>query len=76
MNEMEVDHALTVPLTMMFGRPEEWPCPVIPLQSTWSVSRPMGVDALRGSNRRAIESWAGPESLCLWHWGHEPSAAA
>ena len=31
MNEMEVDHGLTVPLTMMFGQPDEWPCPVVPL---------------------------------------------
>jgi protocatechuate 4,5-dioxygenase, beta chain len=30
-NKMEVDHGLTVPLTLMFGQPEEWPCPVIPL---------------------------------------------
>src|SRR6185295_16145030 len=30
-NKMEVDHGLTVPLTLMFGQPQEWPCPVIPL---------------------------------------------
>jgi len=30
-NKMEVDHGLTVPLTLMFGQPKEWPCPVIPL---------------------------------------------
>jgi len=30
-NKMEVDHGLTVPLTLMFGQPDEWPCPVIPL---------------------------------------------
>src|SRR6202795_2021670 len=30
-NEMEVDHGLTVPLSLMFGQVEEWPCPVIPL---------------------------------------------
>lgn len=31
MNEMEVDHGLTVPLSVMFGEVDEWPCPVIPL---------------------------------------------
>lgn len=31
MNKMEVDHGLTVPLSLMFGQPEEWPCPVVPL---------------------------------------------
>jgi protocatechuate 4,5-dioxygenase beta chain len=30
-NEMEVDHGLTVPLSLMFGQVAEWPCPVIPL---------------------------------------------
>lgn len=30
-NRMEVDHGLTVPLSLLFGQPEEWPCPVIPL---------------------------------------------
>ena len=30
-NEMTVDHGLTVPLSLMFGQPDRWPCPVIPL---------------------------------------------
>jgi protocatechuate 4,5-dioxygenase beta chain len=30
-NNMPVDHGLTVPLSLMFGQPSEWPCPVIPL---------------------------------------------
>jgi protocatechuate 4,5-dioxygenase beta chain len=30
-NEMPVDHGLTVPLSLMFGQPEAWPCPVVPL---------------------------------------------
>jgi protocatechuate 4,5-dioxygenase beta chain len=30
-NAMEVDHGLTVPLSLMFGQPDAWPCPVIPL---------------------------------------------
>ncbi len=30
-NKMEVDHGLTVPLSLMCGQPKEWPCPVIPL---------------------------------------------
>jgi hypothetical protein len=27
-NRMDVDHGLTVPLSLMFGQPEEWPCRV------------------------------------------------
>jgi protocatechuate 4,5-dioxygenase beta chain len=30
-NNMTVDHGLTVPLSLMFGQPKEWPCKVIPL---------------------------------------------
>jgi protocatechuate 4,5-dioxygenase beta chain len=30
-NKMDVDHGLTVPLSLMFGQPEEWPCPIVPL---------------------------------------------
>ena len=30
-NKMEVDHGLTVPLSLMFGQPDAWPCRVIPL---------------------------------------------
>ncbi|OYD55182.1 protocatechuate 3,4-dioxygenase [Thauera propionica] len=29
-NKMEVDHGLTVPLSLMFGEPDAWPCKVIP----------------------------------------------
>jgi protocatechuate 4,5-dioxygenase beta chain len=29
-NRMDVDHGLTVPLSLMFGQPAEWPCRVIP----------------------------------------------
>ena len=30
-NRMDVDHGLTVPLSLMFGQPEAWPCKIIPL---------------------------------------------
>jgi protocatechuate 4,5-dioxygenase beta chain len=30
-NELDVDHGLTVPMSLMFGQPEAWPCKVIPL---------------------------------------------
>jgi len=30
-NNMPVDHGLTVPLSLLFGQPQEWPCQVIPL---------------------------------------------
>jgi protocatechuate 4,5-dioxygenase, beta chain len=30
-NKMDVDHGLTVPLSLMFGQPDRWPCRVIPV---------------------------------------------
>jgi len=30
-NRMDVDHGLTVPMSLMFGQPQAWPCKVIPL---------------------------------------------
>lgn len=30
-NKMPVDHGLTVPLSVMYGQPQEWPCQVIPI---------------------------------------------
>jgi len=29
-NKMDVDHGLTVPLSLLFGQPEAWPCRIIP----------------------------------------------
>ena len=29
-NKMDLDHGLTVPLSLMCGQPQAWPCPVIP----------------------------------------------
>ncbi len=29
-NNMDVDHGLTVPLSLLFGQPDEWPCRVSP----------------------------------------------
>ncbi len=30
-NKMDVDHGLTVPLSLMFGQPDAWPCQVVPI---------------------------------------------
>jgi protocatechuate 4,5-dioxygenase, beta chain len=30
-NKMQVDHGLTVPLSLMCGQPQAWPCPIIPI---------------------------------------------
>lgn len=72
MNEMEVDHGLTVPLTMMHGRPDEWPCPVIPLAvNVVQYPAPLGrrCYALGKAIRRAIESFEEDLKVCVFGTG-------
>ncbi len=72
MNEMEVDHGLTVPLTMMFGQPDEWPCPVIPLAvNVVQYPVPLGSRcyALGKAIRTAIESYPDDLKVCVFGTG-------
>lgn len=59
-NRMPVDHGLTVPLSLMFGQPPEWPCRVIPLAvNVVQYPPPTGRRCfhLGQSIRRAVESF-------------------
>ncbi len=59
-NEMQVDHGLTVPLTLLFGTPHAWPCRVIPLAvNVIQYPAPTGHRCymLGKAIRRAVESW-------------------
>lgn len=72
MNEMEVDHGLTVPLTMMFGKPDAWPCPVIPLAvNVVQYPAPLGSRcyALGKSIRKAIDSFPENLKVCVFGTG-------
>ena len=63
-NEMPVDHGLTVPLSVVFGQPEKWPCRVIPLcVNVIQYPPPTGNRCfnLGQAIRRAVESY--PEEL-------------
>jgi protocatechuate 4,5-dioxygenase beta chain len=69
-NEMDVDHGLTVPLTMMFGKTEQWPCKVIPLAVNVVTYPPPSGNrcwALGEAIARAVESF--PEDLNIQIWG-------
>jgi protocatechuate 4,5-dioxygenase beta chain len=71
-NEMEVDHGLTVPLSLMFGQPQAWPCPVIPIlvnvvqypvpsgQRCFNLGRAIG---------RAIALYDEPLNVQVWGTG-------
>lgn len=69
-NEMEVDHGLTVPLTMMFGKPAIWPCRVIPVAVNVVTYPPPSGNrcwALGEAIARAVASF--PEDLNVQIWG-------
>ena len=69
-NEMTVDHGLTVPLSMMFGQPEAWPCKVIPLAVNVVTYPPPSGNrcwALGEAITRAVASF--PEDLNVQVWG-------
>lgn len=69
-NEIKVDHGLTVPLTLMFGQPEQWPCRVIPFAVNVIVYPPPSgrrCFELGNSIRKAIETF--DEDLNVQVWG-------
>lgn len=69
-NKMDVDHGLTVPLSLMFGQVEEWPCLVIPFAvGVVQYPAPLGrrCYALGKALRHAIESF--DEDLNVQVWG-------
>jgi len=69
-NEMKVDHGLTVPLTLMYGQPEAWPCLVIPFAVNVIVYPPPSgrrCYLLGKSIRKAIHSF--DEDLKVQVWG-------
>lgn len=70
MNRMEVDHGLTVPLSMMFGKVDAWPARVIPMPvNVVTYPPPSGNRCwlLGEAIRRAVESF--PEDLNVQVWG-------
>ncbi len=69
-NEMKVDHGLTVPLTLMYGQPDEWPCLVIPFAVNVIVYPPPSgrrCYLLGKAIRKAVESF--DEDLNVQVWG-------
>ena len=75
-NQMTVDHGLTVPLSLMFGQPDEWPVKVIPLavnviQYPPPTGRPLLQTGTRPSSSHR-ELRRRPERAGLGYRRHEP----
>jgi protocatechuate 4,5-dioxygenase beta chain len=75
-NKMDVDHGLTVPLSLLFGQPPEnnfrWPCPVIPFAVNvvqYPVPSGRRCFQLGQAVRRAIESYDEPLKVQVWGTG-------
>jgi len=71
-NKMDVDHGLTVPLSLMFGQPAQWPCRVIPFAvNVVLYPPPSGMRCFRLGQalRRAIESFDADLNVQVWGTG-------
>ena len=69
-NKMDVDHGLTVPLSLMCGQPKEWPCRVIPFAVNvvqYPVPSGRRCFELGRAIGRAIRSF--PQDLNVQIWG-------
>jgi protocatechuate 4,5-dioxygenase beta chain len=69
-NRMDVDHGLTVPLSLLFGQPDTWPCRIIPFAVNvvqYPVPSGQRCFDLGRAIRRAIESY--DEDLDVQVWG-------
>jgi protocatechuate 4,5-dioxygenase, beta chain len=72
MYELEVDHGLTVPLSLVYGQPQEWPVQVIPLAvNVVQYPPPTGNRCyqLGQAIRRAVDSYAEDLSVQVWSTG-------
>jgi protocatechuate 4,5-dioxygenase beta chain len=71
-NNMAVDHGLTVPLSLMYGQPAAWPVPVIPLAvNVVQYPPPTGRRCymLGKAIRRAVESFDRPLRVVIFGTG-------
>ena len=70
LNEMDVDHGLTVPLSLLFGEVEAWPVRVVPLMVNVTQYPPPSGDRcwrLGEALARAVASF--PDELDVQVWG-------
>jgi protocatechuate 4,5-dioxygenase, beta chain len=70
--ELDVDHGLTVPLSLVYGQPAEWPVRVIPLAvNVVQFPPPTGNRCYRLGQaiRRAVQSYEPDLSVQVWSTG-------
>jgi protocatechuate 4,5-dioxygenase beta chain len=70
LNVLDVDHGLTVPMSLMFGTPDKWPTKIIPLPVNVVMNpQPSGERCLSLGKaiRKAVEAY--DEDLSVQVWG-------
>ena len=71
-NKMDVDHGLTVPLSLMCGQPQQWPCRVIPFAVNvvqYPVPSGRRCYNLGRAIRKAVQSYDQPLNVQIWGTG-------
>ncbi|MCK2126513.1 class III extradiol dioxygenase subunit beta [Thauera aromatica] len=71
-NKMDVDHGLTVPLSLMCGEPQAWPCAVIPFAVNvvqYPVPSGRRCFQLGQAIRRAVASYDDDLKVQIWGTG-------
>jgi protocatechuate 4,5-dioxygenase, beta chain len=71
-NRMDVDHGLTVPLSLVFGQVDAWPCPIIPFAVNvvqYPVPSGRRCFMLGKAIRKAIETYDEPLNVQIWGTG-------
>jgi len=71
-NKMDVDHGLTVPLSLLFGQTKAWPCRVIPFAVNvvqYPVPSGRRCFMLGQAIRKAVESFDEPLNVQIWGTG-------
>ncbi len=71
-NKLDVDHGLTVPLSLMCGQPEAWPCRVIPFAVNvvqYPVPSGRRCYSLGHALRKAVESFDADLRVQIWGTG-------
>ncbi len=71
-NKMDVDHGLTVPLSLMCGQVDAWPCPVIPFAVNvvqYPVPSGRRCYDLGRAIRKAVHSYDQPLKVQIWGTG-------
>lgn len=71
-HKMDVDHGLTVPLSLMFGQPQSWPCKVIPFAVNvvlYPVPSGLRCYRLGKAIRKAIDSFDRDLNVQIWGTG-------